>query len=371
MNTENSLKLGQLKPLYLTKSISLAAVAAELAVTERHARRVLNGSGITRVAYNRIPEGTREFVLELKRDCPDKNCQWLSELVSDQLCQSISRSSVWRILKSSGLLEKERPKRIARSRFEANACGDLVQMDTTWGYWWGGAKLCLILLLDDYSRTILHGQWVEADTALANMEAIRSTVEKYGCFKVLYTDNASFFKVIRHNKSSYQTHSQEEYESVITKACREIGITHITHKPYQPQSKGKIERIFRFIQERFVTTLDPDMTLSDINSYFDWWSTNYNQTHKNRTTLCTPKERFNPEGFTPLPAERNLDDIFCWKYTRKVDSCNSFSFEGKTYIIPKEKCMVAYKVDLHVIPNNQIRVWHNDKFICQLNYQTN
>ena len=65
-------------------------------------------------------------------------------------------------------------------------------MDTSWGYWWGGKKLCLILLLDDHSRYILHARFVESDTAEANMRMIKEVVQQYGVFKVLYTDNASF-----------------------------------------------------------------------------------------------------------------------------------------------------------------------------------
>ena len=108
------------------------------------------------------------------------------------------------------------------------------------------------------------------------------------------------------------------------------------------------------------------MTLDEINSYFDWWKDKYNQTHINQTTSCTPKERFDPNGFSPLPVEKSLGGVFCWKYTRKLDSCNQFSFQGVVYTIPVKYCMVAFKVDLRVTPGEVIRVWHQDEYICTL-----
>jgi hypothetical protein len=193
-------------------------------------------------------------------------------------------------------------------------------------------------------------------------------IQDYGCFRVLYTDNASFFKVIRHGKSAYQTHRQSEYESEITKACRQVGIIHITHKPYQPQGKGKIERLFRFIQERVVSQFarqritDLEQANLKLWEWVDW----YHVHHVNRTTTVTPKKRFDPAGFTPLPRAVDLDDIFCFQHTRTVDKCNSFSFEGQGYCIPKDRCLVACTVTLHVHPDRRIRVWHKNTFICEL-----
>jgi len=45
---------------------------------------------------------------------------------------------------------------------------------------------------------------------------------------------------------------------------------------------------------------------------------------------------------------------------------HQFSYLGQVYTIPKKHCMVAYRVNLHIDPQRSIRVWHNDKFICEL-----
>lgn len=370
MNFEQLKNLEMLTPYYETGQVGTDFIAAHLNITNRHARRILKNkifSQTRREAWNRYGEDIRQFIIEQKKDYPHHNCQWISEIASDRFAIKISQSTVWRMLHSAGMFNLRSVNRTARERFEAEESGDIVQMDTTWGYWLGEKKLCLILLLDDHSRYILDYQFVRHDSAANNMALIRRVVEKYGSFKLLYTDNASFFKVIRHNKSAWQIHSQSEYETDITRACRDIGITHVTHKPYQPQGKGKIERLFRFIQERFIDDLDSDeLPLWLINKKFKEWVEWYNSRHINRTTHQTPKERFSPKGFKPLSKEKNLDDIFCFKDTRKVDKCNQFSYNGSIYTIPKDKCMVACSIDLNINPNKSVRVWHNREFICEL-----
>lgn len=371
MTLEQYADLVSFAPYHKAGKLSSAFVAAHLGLTVQHTRRILTelSPPKQRPAWNRLSEEMRQFVIAEKEANPHRNCQWISELTSDRFETGISQSSVYRLLKLEGLLSNKPVNRKPRSRFEAAATGDLVQMDTCWGYWLEGKKICLILLLDDYSRYILHGYFFYCDSAYNNMQMIRTTVADYGIFRLLYTDNASFFKAIRHGKSMYQTHRQEEYEGEITKSCREIGITHITHKPYEPQGKGKIERLFRFIQERFISELQPGMTIKDVNTKFMKWRDWYNHKHVNRTTGVVPKERFNPEGFTPLSGDRNLEDIFCHKDTRKIDKCNCFSYQGVSYQIPSQMCMVANVVTLHVHPGRYIRVWHDNQLICQLHWQ--
>lgn len=363
--------LNQLAVLHRSGRISTDFIAHYLGMSERHIRRLLRDltPPKQRTTWNRLPEDIQQYLIAEKQDHENYNCQWLSELASDRFGRGISRSTVWRVLRAAGLLRCSRETPTLRRRFESAASGDLVQMDTTWGYWLGNKRLYLTILLDDHSRYLLTARWALQETLWHNMLLIRETMEKYGCFKVLYTDNASWFKVIRHNQSIYQSHHKYEYESEITRACRNLGIIHVTHKPYEPQGKGKVERIFRFIQERFVSELDsPEMPLYVINKKFEAWRQWYNEKHVNRTIGCVPKKRFNPKGFQPLSSSslQKLDDIFCIKDTRIVDKCNQFHFEGAMHTIPGNQSYAHRKIDLNINPGRKIRVWHDGRLIAEL-----
>jgi len=360
-------------PYHESGKMSTEFIAAHLGLSQRHIRRLLRDilsdrlEPTKRIAHNRLSAEIRQFIVSEKTANHRYNSYWIKELVLDRFGVNISQPTVYRVLRDEGLLKTAiKLERKVRSRFEANESGDLVQMDTTWGYWWRDQRLCLTVLLDDYSRYIISARFSLSDTAWHNMKLIKDTVKKYGSFKLLYTDNASFFKTIRHNQSMYQNHEKNEYESEITRACREAGITHICHKPYQPQGKGKVERFFRFFQERFLDDyqFDTNLPFYVLEKRLEEWINWYNEKHINRTTGCVPKERFNSKEFHR--PNGNLDDIFCIKDTRKVDKCNQFSYQGIVYTIPKEKCMVAMRVQLNVNPARSIRIFHDDKFVCEL-----
>ena len=371
MNLNKFNDLSRLAVLYRTGQTSSEFIANHLGVSNRHSRRLLADlqPPMPRLTWNRLPDDIRRYLIEQKQDNPNYNCQWLSELASDRFARIVSRPTVWRILKEANLLHHLPDTPVLRCRFEAKSCGDLVQMDTTWGYWLASKRLYLTVLMDDHSRYILNARWALQETLWHNMLLIRETVEKHGIFRVLYTDNASWFKVLRHNRSIYQNHRQSEYESEITRACREVGIVHVTHQPYQPQGKGKIERLFRFIQERFVSELDsPEIPLYVINKKFQDWVNWYNGKHVNRTIGCVPKKRFDPQGFAPLSGiqKKILDDIFCLKDTRVVDKCNQFSYDGNIYTINGNRSYAHRRIDLRIHPNCKIRLWYAGKFLDEL-----
>jgi len=370
MTLEQLAELKRFVPYYQSGSLSSNYVAAHFGITRQHARRLIKAvdeERVPRIAHNRLRDEIRDFIAQEKRAYPHKNCQWIAEIASDRFAASISRASVYRVLAGEDLLAKRPINQKPRSRFEAEKSGDLVQMDTSWGYWLGGRKIYMSVLLDDYSRYILKGEFSFHDGLAHSLRMIRETVKQYGRFRLLYTDNASWFKVIRHNQSMYQAHKSEgEYESEITRACREFGITHLTHKPYEPQAKGKIERLFGFIQKRFVPAICDDWPLWKINVEFESWIDWYNTRHVNRTTTVTPEKRLDPSGFEPLSGEYNLDDIFCLKDTRKVDKCNQISYQGATYTLKTDLILGACKVSLCIIPERSIRVFYRNNFVCEL-----
>ena len=142
----------------------------------------------------------------------------------------------------------------------------------------------------------------------------------------------------------------------------------IPHKPRQPQSKGRIERFFRTMQERFIRE-HTAINLDELNQQFKKWLSWYNNDHVIRTTGCKPRNRLQPSVCKPVSLNREeLNKVFSYHYTRKVDKFNAISFENHQYVIDKENCknnrgcLVAYKVQLYVTPDT-IKVYHDDKFI--------
>lgn len=318
-----------------------------------------------RGGHNRLNADLVQAVLDNKTRHPHRSVQHVADVVSEEVA-SISCSTVYRILENADLLgENEEKQARVFKRFEATSFGERLQMDTTSGAWMRGYRLIyLIAVIDDYSRMLVGWRWVDSDSAWNNMCVLRGIYEKHGLPQTLYTDNASMFKTIRHDKSIYQKHRQEGYETEIQRCMKELGVTMFSHKPYEPQSKGKVERFFRFVQERFVRE-HTATNLMQLNEQFDVWARWYNTKHVNRTTGCKPKDRRTPSVFTPVSHKRKLDSAFSFKSTRVVDKCNAIQFEGETYRLNTPSPLYRATMDLESTPS-EIRVYHRGTLLQRI-----
>lgn len=318
--------------------------------------------------WNKKSDKVRDLVLSLKQESPYRSNYAIADLVKEA-GEQISPPSVRKILIENNCYHKEDIKRRTFKKFEAKKFGQILQMDTMEGCWLAGYyRTKLILVLDDYSRAILGFKWVPNDDTWQNMLVLREIIEKYGLPKMIYTDNDSKFRTIRHGSIYFKYH-QEEYQTEIHKALHQLGILLINHPPYQAFCKGKIERLFRFIQERFIPEMKAN-SFEQLNEEFSKWVVWYNSEHVNRMTGCKPKERLKPNCFKPLSGKEELDYLFSLKEMRKIDKYNSFTLDGIRYFLKKQECLVGEKVELAINPTHRIKVYHNQEFIQEFKKKT-
>jgi len=322
-------------------------------------------------AWNGMTQNIIDEIIRLKKENSKRSNQHLAEFVENKFLRKISRSTIRRILIKNDCYEKTKTERRVFWNLEEKItrCGQMIQFDACEGAWLKGyRRVYLIAFIDAYSRFIVGWKWVGSDSAWNNISVLRSVALKYGVPEIFYTDNASFYKVIRHDQSAHQNHKPEdEYETTIQRIILDLGSVMINHKPYEPQGKGRIERFFRFMQDRFIKEHAAE-NLEELNEQFRVWIKWYNAKHIIRTIECVPKDRFNPKGFKPISKDLDLEKVFSYQYTRKVDKYNSFSFEGASYTInPKNcerfyGCLSACRVQLYVAPE-VIAIYHQNKQI--------
>jgi len=323
-----------------------------------------------RSSWNKKSDKIVSLILALKRESSHRSNYAIADLVKEETGEKISPATVRKILLDNGCYQKEEVKRRIFKKFEAKKFGQILQMDTMEGCWLKGYwRTKLIMVIDDYSRAILGFKWAAHDTTWENMLVLRAVIEQYGLPKMVYTDNDSKFRIIRHGSIYFEYH-QKEYQTEIHKALNELGILLINHPPYQAFCKGKIERLFRFIQERFLPESRAG-NFEELNQEFTQWVSWYNLNHVNRMTGTTPKERFKPSCFKPLPRKKDLDYIFFLKVTRKIDKYNSFSLQGSRYFLKKQYPLVGERVEIAVNPTHRIKVYYEQKFIQEFKKTNN
>jgi hypothetical protein len=375
--------------------ITLKQAAQELKLSYRQTRRLfkrfINGDRkITsliskKVAWNKLKKSYRKKIIHLCQKYPDFNNCHLADIFYEETGKKVHSSTVRNIRIQENLYKPNLKKRRPHKRFEMQAFGQLIQLDTSLHPWIPTIEkeLALICTIDDFSRDPLVAFIFEHDTTWNNMKVTRCLIEKYGLPEAIYTDNDSIFKYIRSEDSLYVTYhkDQQDVSTQYARALSELGITFIQHKPFQPESKGKIERFFGFLQDRFVNELKrhidkiPKDTFGAIKfankllyRFLDKWRTQ----HIHSITKFRPIERHTPSVFKPVPPDINLNDIFCLKWLRTVKNDNTFQFGNKTYqltkFIPKRSYPYG-KIMVHIIPRKSLRVFYNNQFVQQFPYR--
>lgn len=360
-------------------TLSQREAAEEMGLSVRQVRRVLkryreSGGRLSSLAYQRrhppwnaLEEASRQKILRLHREYPHWSCPAIAETLAATEGVTIHRTTVYRLLREGGGHLLPRHRRPAR-RFEMHAFGELWQMDTTLGAWLEGyRRVCVVTILDDYSRAVLACRVFPTDSSYHNLLTLRWAMERHGRPRVLYTDNDSKFRLTRYQRSRFFIYRPETLaglaETEVGRALRELDVQLLSHLPGNAQAKGKIERFFRFLQER-VLDHNRAQTLEELQALLDEWVGHYNARHVNRDTHCAPAERLSPSVARPL--EGSPDDIFCLKEERKVAKDHTISLDGMTYTLPSEPCLVAFKVQLHIHPGERLRVWHGGKLMAEL-----
>jgi len=360
--------------------LTQAEAAQEMGLSVRQLRRVLrryreSGGKLESLAYQRVhpaPNALPARVLREIQRLHEEYPHWSAPAVAEALLATegvaVHRATVHRILrqeeKGRSLPRHRRPAR----RFEMRAFGELWQMDTTVGAWLEGyRRVCVVTILDDYSRAVVAARVFPTDSSYHTLLTLRQAMERYGRPRVLYTDNDSKFRLTRYQRSRFYTWSEATLEGLVetevARALRELGVQLLSHLPGNAQAKGKIERFFRFLQERL---LDHNQagSLEELQDLVDRWVAAYNAWHVHRGTGCTPAQRLQPSVTCPL--QGNADDIFCLKEERKVAKDHTFTLGGVTYTLPSEPCLVAFKVQLHIHPGEKIRVRHRGHLVTEL-----
>ena len=282
--------------------------------------------------------------------------------------------------------QKKRRKDKHRKRFEAPRAGVLIQRDTSIHFWvpWCEKAWKLILDLDDHSRKITGALFSERDDVLSNMYVSWETISTHGIPFAYYTDNNPIYNPLnkkpRHGAYQfYRWRDGEEKETLsqFKRALHELGIECIHATPYQPQGKGKIERIFRFMQDRLAHEMETAgvRTIHEANKYLKKWVEWYNHCHVHSVTKQIPNERYMmSDSFREVPKSTKLEEIFCLKYERVVKADNTIQLDGRTYQIRKNEYRISYaraKIEVRVYLSKKIRFFYKNKEIYCGDYKTN
>jgi putative transposase len=175
---------------------------------------------------------------------------------------AVSPSSVYRILKDTGLLNRWQNKPSKKGRGYQQPIGPHKEWHTDIKYVnFKGTFLFFISVLDGYSRYILHHESRESMTELDVQLTIQRALEKYPDKKP---------KLISDNGGQYISNDFKNY-------MKELGLLHVRISPNYPQSNGKIERFHRSFDNECLSVksmFNLEDAKMQIAKYIDYYNNN-------------------------------------------------------------------------------------------------
>ncbi len=124
----------------------------------------------------------------------------------------------------------------------------------------------MITWIDDYSRMLLFAELVYQETSWAHIQAAKALMQVDGLPLRYYVDNLRVFRFIQSRDSAWRKNVLET-DDVITQWRQMMAVLKVdVSYALSPQAKGKVERPYRWLQDRLVRTcaLEQLSTMEDL-----------------------------------------------------------------------------------------------------------
>lgn len=240
-----------------------------------------------------------------------------------------SYSFVRQALQVAGLVKKRRPRGRHRLRRPPRECfGEMLHLDGSYHPWLAlrpESRQCLIAVVDDATRRLLHARLCEREGTEPVLAALHSVLSAHGIPQSLYTDRASW--------AAYTPRTGEAPDrrapTQVGRALARLGIEHIL--AFSPQARGRGERVNRTLQDRLVHELRLAGVRSSerANAFIaETFLPRYNEEFA--CTAADPASAFVTAGGA------ELDQILCVEETRTIGRDNTVVIDKVRLQVPKQ-----------------------------------
>jgi len=187
-------------------------------------------------------------------------------------------------------------KKVHDREVVTTAIGALIQHDASHHRWspYAGERWVLITSLDDFSRKILYADFLEQETTWAHIKAAESVMLAYGIPLRYYVDSLRVFRFVQGRDSVWRKHvlQTDEADPQWRQVMKALGVD--VAYALSPQAKGKVERPYRWLQDRIVRTcaIERLTAIDDVRVVLKEELNRYNNHQVHSTTGEVPSIRF-------------------------------------------------------------------------------
>jgi len=307
-----------------------------------------------RPSNRRTPDPVKDKVIRLYRaQYKDFGPTLASEKLLEREGIRMSDETLRRWLLEAGDWKKSRRHRSHRQWRERKAHeGEMVQMDGSHHDWFEGrGPWCVLMGYIDDARGRVFGRFYGYEGTIPAMDSFKRYIRKYGLPLSVYLDRYKTYKSTAKPSLEDELNDREPL-SDFERALKELGVE-VRHAN-SPQAKGRIERLFRTLQDRLVKEmrLRGIRTLEEANAFLEEYLPIYN-----RRFSVRPRERGNLHR--PLARGLDLDAILCIKTERTLRNDFTVAHHRKLYQVEDKvnasKVIVQDRMDgfIHITHKNR------------------
>jgi len=361
---------GELKRLHLIRKVLERVIrqveAAEiLSLSSRQIRRIIKririegDKGIIhksrgRSSNRRIAGKIRDKVIQLyRKQYKDFGPTLASEKLLERDGIRVNDETLRMWLIEAGEWKKTRRRKKHRQwRERKHHYGEMVQMDGSHHDWFEGrGPGCVLMGYIDDATGAVFGRFYGYEGTLPAMDSFKRYIKRHGLPLSVYLDKYKTYKSTAKPTIEDELNDREPLSN-FERALRELGVE-VKHAN-SPQAKGRIERLFRTLQDRLVKEmrLRGIRTLEEANAFLEEYLPIYN-----RRFSVSPKERDNLHR--PLVRGLDLDTILCKKTERTLRNDFTVAHNSKLYqveeAIQESKVLVQDRID------GSLRIYYKDR----------
>lgn len=331
----------------LNGEITQAEASEILSLSERQIRRIVSrirqegDIGIIhksrgKESSRKLPEKLTERVVYLYQQKyqgfgPTLFSEKLAELEDIHISDETARK--WLI--EAGQWERGRKKRQHRQwRQRKEHSGEMVQMDGSHHDWFEGrGPECVLMAYIDDTTNRVYCRFYEYEGTIPAMDSFKRYIKKYGIPMSIYFDKHTTYKSTAEPTIEEEINGEEPL-SEFGRALEELGVKRIY--AHSPQAKGRIERLFKTLQDRLIKEmrLKGIKSVKEANRFLKAYLPKYNK-------KFSLKAHMSEDLHMPVPEGIDLNTILCIKTERTARNDNTISYKSKLYQIEE---VVAGKI---------------------------
>jgi hypothetical protein len=211
--------------------------------------------------------------------------------------------------KSLGCYQPHPRKKVHDREVITTAIGALIQHDASHHHWspYAGERWVLIISLDDFSLKLLYADLFGQETTWAHIKASESVMLAYVIPLRYYVNPLRVFRFVQGRDSVWRrcVLQADVADPQWRQVMRVLGVD--VAYALSPQAKSKVERLYRWLQDRIVRTcaIEKLTTINEVCSVLKEEVDRYNNHQVHSTTGEVPSIRFE-KALTNLTPDSRL-----------------------------------------------------------------